>query len=169
MKKKPSASPVFPKHPLPKIYVNNRQTAVRPSVKLVRAVVQHSIALEGFTCEEVTIHLVSKQKMRVLHLQFFDDPSVTDSMSFPLASSAQRISGDVFVCPAQAIDYTAGHGGDPLTETLLYIIHGLLHLMGYDDQSPKMRRAMRQAERRHLAAATQLMKGLHLGFNCSVK
>ena len=58
--------------------------------------------------------------------------------------------GEVFVCPATAIAYAAEHGNDPHQETSLYIVHGLLHLMGYDDLDDASILLMRQAEERHM-------------------
>lgn len=163
MKKKPNVLLACQKHQLPKepianssrarIYVNNRQTALRLDAKGIRQLVKETVAREAFLCGEITIHFVGSRKISALHAEFFDDPSVTDCITFPLASPDPRlISGDVFVCPQTAIDYVQKQGGDALAETYLYVIHGLLHLMGYDDLNPKAKRAMRQAEKRHLTA-----------------
>ena len=58
--------------------------------------------------------------------------------------------GDIFVCPETAVRYAAEHGLDPYVEATLYIVHGLLHLLGYDDIDPADRRFMRRAEARHM-------------------
>ena len=91
--------------------------------------------------------------MRRLHARFFGDPSLTDCISFPMDSEAQegyRILGEVFVCPQVARRYAESHKGDPYWETTLYVVHGLLHLMGYDDISEKERSLMRAAEGRQM-------------------
>jgi probable rRNA maturation factor len=55
--------------------------------------------------------------------------------------------GDIFVCPATAISYVSSHGsGEVYKETTLYVIHGLLHLLGYDDIEDKDIVEMREAE-----------------------
>lgn len=82
-----------------------------------------------------------------LHAQFFDDPSPTDCISFPIDGS---LLGDIFVSPQAAIDYVQKKGGNVQSELLLYVIHGLLHLMGYDDMEKNEKRRMRRAEKRHL-------------------
>ena len=93
------------------------------------------------------IYLVGKKTICRLHKEFFDDPTPTDCISFPLSDSP--ILGEVFVCPEVAIEYAEKHQIDPLAETALYIIHGLLHLLGYDDtthqETLKMRRLEKQA------------------------
>ncbi len=59
----------------------------------------------------------------------------------------QEILGSVFVCPEVAQDYAKSKGLCPHRETILYVIHGLLHLLGYDDISQKERTRMRKKER----------------------
>lgn len=94
-------------------------------------------------CEEVALYFVSTKTICELHDQFFQDPSPTDCISFPLGKPHL---GEIFVCPQAAIDY-----GAPYPETTLYIIHGLLHLIGYDDLNPKDKRVMRKKEKSCMA------------------
>ena len=88
--------------------------------------------------------------------RYLDDPSVTDCISFPMDSDQQsdpssyRLLGDVFICPQVAKNYASRVGGDSYRELSLYLVHGLLHLIGYDDIKEKDRRAMRAAEERHM-------------------
>ena len=70
-----------------------------------------------------------------------------------------RVLGEVFICPKAALDYTELEGGDPADELTLYVVHGLLHLLGYDDIALEDERVMREAERKHMA---QLRARRHL-------
>jgi probable rRNA maturation factor len=103
--------------------------------------------------DEVIIHFVSKKTMGKIHEEFFSDPSPTDCMSFPIdppeknSPSSHHILGEIFVCPQVAVEYSLSKDQDPFDETTLYIIHGLLHLLGYDDIDPKDRKKMRQMEK----------------------
>jgi probable rRNA maturation factor len=67
-----------------------------------------------------------------------------------------RILGEVFICPAVGIEYVDKQGGNYYNEITLYIVHGLLHLLGYDDMDSKARSRMRSAERYHLEHLRQL-------------
>ena len=60
------------------------------------------------------------------------------------------ILGEVFICPAIAVEYAEKHQKNPLEETTLYLVHELLHLIGYDDLNPEDRKEMRKAEARHM-------------------
>lgn len=120
----------------------------------VKKVVGAVIALEKQVCDEVSVHFVTEKEICKLHKKYFNDPSVTDCVSFPMddfeSVTGYRILGDVFVCPQTAVYYAQEHCSDPFLECTLYIVHGLLHLMGYDDMEPKLKAAMRKAEKKHM-------------------
>lgn len=139
-----------------KISVNNTQNSLQISTQAVKTIVKSVIAGEGQNCDEVSIYFVSTEEICQLHKDFFDDPTPTDCISFPLDEEDvdnqidYRILGDVFVCPQTALEYAEANGTDPYDETALYVIHGLLHLMGYDDLEENKVVLMREAEDRHL-------------------
>ena len=99
---------------------------------------------------EVIFHFVSKERISELHKEYFNDPSPTDCITFPIdqngSSSERDILGEVFICPKVAIEYAKENGGDPYREATLYFIHGLLHLLGFDDTEEGPRLLMRQKE-----------------------
>lgn len=64
-----------------------------------------------------------------------------------------RHLGDVIVCPATALSLAKGNVSVFWDELSLYIVHGLLHLLGYDDTTPSERATMRRQERRALSLA----------------
>lgn len=136
------------------IQVFNRQKALRLFSKQIRLLVRQVLQEEGVSCDEVSIYFINDEAMRQLHADFFNDPSPTDCISFPLDSDDTeddyRILGEIFVCPETAIQYARDHQVDPYEEATLYIVHGLLHLMGYDDMTEEDIQEMRSAESRHL-------------------
>jgi probable rRNA maturation factor len=108
----------------------------------------------GIRRASLTILLVDDKESAALHGQHFSDPTTTDVMTFPDGSENPATGilhlGDLAVC----VDVAAREGaarersaGDELT---LYCLHGLLHLIGYDDVTPKKQTRMWQAQRRLL-------------------
>jgi probable rRNA maturation factor len=87
-----------------------------------------------------------------LHKEYFNDPTPTDCISFPIDNEEDgyKLMGDVVVCPLVAKTYARTKKLDVGEELSLYIVHGLLHLIGYDDIDSRDRKVMRSAERRHL-------------------
>lgn len=138
-----------------KVLVSNQQKNLSLNKVSVRSVVKEVLKTEEFSTDEVAVYFVTTQEICRLHQQFFNDPSPTDCISFPLddaedQDSGYHLLGEVFVCPQTAIEYTQAHSGDIYSETTLYLVHGLLHLIGYDDIEEKERKKMRAAEAKHM-------------------
>ena len=132
------------------ISIYNSQKDLKISKKQTRLLVCSVLSFLKIFPQEMALYFVSKKKISELHLQFFSDPSPTDCMTFPLD---ENFLGEVFICPQVAIEYAEQRGLDPYEETSLYIIHGLLHLIGYTDLEKKEREKMRKKEKscmRHL-------------------
>jgi probable rRNA maturation factor len=141
--RKSPASPKPPPHNL-KINIYDRQKDL-PLEKLpVRKALRELLGYLQILCDAVSVYFVSKKKICELHNQFFSDPTPTDCITFPMDDSHL---GEIFICPATAISYAKKRGIDPYRETLLYLIHGILHLVGYSDLDPADRKAMRKMER----------------------
>lgn len=136
------------------IQVIVKQRHLTISKKAVKDLVKDFIECAKVAYDEVCIHFVDTPTICALHADFFNDPTPTDCISFPMDDSREATGyhamGDVFVCPETALQYTQRKGGDPYHEITLYVIHGLLHLLGYDDIAPDERKAMRAAEKKCL-------------------
>jgi probable rRNA maturation factor len=133
------------------IIIDDQQTALQINEEAVRKLAIAVLACEKQKAHELTIHFVSEQEIAALHADYFDDPTVTDCISFPIDDATEihyRVLGEIFVCPQVAVDYAAQHQGNPYEETSLYIVHGILHLLGYNDIEEQERAQMRLAEQR---------------------
>lgn len=86
--------------------------------------------------------LVDRATMARVHGEFLGDSSETDVITFPY--------GEILVCPAVARDRAADDGFEVEQEVLLYALHGLLHLAGYDDTTPEAAKEMARAQTRLL-------------------
>ena len=147
------------------VNVINNQSELSIENEHVQRIVEQVILFEHRRCDEVNIYFVDTSTICQLHADFFNDSTPTDCISFPIDDGDEGeghcLLGEVFICPATAIAYSKKKDKDPYTETTLYIGHGLLHLMGYDDLETKAKRRMRRAEARH-------MKNL-LAMHCCLK
>ena len=103
---------------------------------------------------ELSVALVGDKRMADLHERFMRIPGPTDVLSFPLDEDRRgRVTaGEVVVCVPEAARRAAGHGVSVRQELLLYAVHGLLHLCGYDDLTPAGFRRMHRREDRILSA-----------------
>lgn len=144
------------------VNIFDQQSALPLSHRPIEQAVQAVLAFEERVCDEVAIHFVDTLSISRLHHHYFNDPSPTDCISFPIDEgkelSPYSVLGEVFICPEVAIKYAQKHEKDPYEETTLYLVHGLLHLLGYDDLNSEERKVMKQAERDHM----RNLKKLHL-------
>lgn len=105
------------------------------------------------------VAFVDEKSCSRLHRLFFDDPDITDVMTFP-GDAEDEHAGDIAICPAVA-GPAARLSGLPFNEELtLYLVHACLHLAGLDDRTEADQRAMRDAEEqlmRHLRGAAALL------------
>lgn len=99
---------------------------------------------------EINLYLLDKQTIAEAHAEFFNDPTPTDCMSFPMGAELDQehplLLGEILVCPRVAIEYASANHGNPYHELSLYIIHAFLHLLGYDDTEEEAEHKMRLAE-----------------------
>lgn len=143
-----------------KIDLANRQKDLSIERPVVKKLVRSVLDFLQVSCSQVGIYFVTEKEISKLHDQFFNDPTPTDCISFPIDSDHL---GEIFVCPSVAIAYAKKRNLDAHEETALYIVHGLLHLLGYDDLEEKQRRTMRKKEKscmRHLNEAGISLKPL---------
>jgi probable rRNA maturation factor len=144
---------------MPHVHVVNQQSDLQVPEELVSPLVSALLEAEEQRFDEACIYLVGTEEICRLHEHYFDDPSTTDCISFPMDDQLEpgyRVLGDVFVCPQTAINYAKQHDRDPYDECTLYIVHGILHLLGYDDIDEEDRKKMRAAESRNMANLKKL-------------
>ena len=107
----------------------------------------HAI-LKPAALREMSLALVGDARMSKLHAQFMGIAGPTDVLTFPLDEDARgRVtSGEVVVCVAEARRRAKDHKEKPERELLLYALHGMLHLCGYDDRTAADFRRMHRTE-----------------------
>ena len=134
------------------IQIFDQQQDLKIAQSQVCAIIEQTLSLEMKSCDEISIHFVDTATIRELHYRFFGDSSVTDCISLPVDSPDEDdycVLGEVFVCPQTALEYAKEHDKDPYLETTLYLVHAILHLLGYEDHG-KAEPEMRAAENRHM-------------------
>jgi probable rRNA maturation factor len=90
------------------------------------------------TLSELAIVIVNPRESSCIHAEFLNDPAPTDVISFD--------HGELIICPAIAEQQRHIEGLSLTAEILTYIIHGCLHLCGYDDHSEKDFHRMRRKQ-----------------------
>ena len=99
---------------------------------------------------ELSVAFVSKSEISRIHDQFMQVNSPTDVITFQ-GNPAQDHSGEICVSPDFARGYSSEHNTPFHLELTLYLVHGWLHLCGFDDLTATDRQAMRKAESQAMA------------------
>jgi len=89
---------------------------------------------------ELGIQLITSARSQELNLQHRDKDKPTDVLSFPLHDvTLQKYDilplGDIFICPDVAVAQAAKHNVPIKEEMACLVVHGLLHLLGYDHET----------------------------------
>lgn len=97
---------------------------------------------------ELGFHFVGTREMAQVNWDYLRHEGSTDIITFDHGSRKGHLHGECFICVADAVAQ-AEEFGRPWTEELArYVIHGILHLEGFDDLEPSKRRRMKSHENR---------------------
>lgn len=114
------------------------------------------LAAEGIgTHEELNCIFTDNDHIQRLNAQYRGKHMPTDVLSFSFAegeSSAFRktLFGDIYISAEMARENAEEYGQEFAHEIQLLLIHGLLHLLGYDDETEEERKVMRAKEQHYL-------------------
>jgi len=108
----------------------------------IRRAVRLVLSEAGFETGEISVAVVDDAAMRALHARYLGDDSATDVLSFPLEVENNHIEGEIVVCAETAARQGPRFRRPPEHELILYVVHGALHLAGYDDIAARDRAIM---------------------------
>jgi probable rRNA maturation factor len=115
-------------------------------IAAARAVLRES----EFNSAMISLAVVDDATIHELNRQFLNHDWPTDVLSFALQDDGNHLEGEVIISADTAATAAAELGCTPAAEQLLYVIHGMLHLVGYRDKTPPEAHEMRLAEAQFL-------------------
>tara|TARA_R110002072_G_scaffold302710_2_gene487676 strand:- start:208888 stop:209448 length:561 start_codon:yes stop_codon:yes gene_type:complete len=130
------------------IDIADHQDCLTIDEEFVRTVVRQTLQAEQVAAATISVAIVDNAQIHELNRQYLNHDYETDVLSFLLDESSgpsaqqlpnaprgngKTIDGEVIVSSEMAIDMAADYSWESLDELTLYIVHGLLHLCGYDD------------------------------------
>jgi rRNA maturation RNase YbeY len=120
----------------------------RSHVSTLRRYLPRAHALLKPPLRELSVALVGDSRMSALHERFMNITGPTDVLTFPLEfdSRGRPTAGEVVVCMPEAVRRARGLGIETKHEVLLYALHGMLHLSGFDDRTDAAFRTMHRKE-----------------------
>ena len=133
-----------------KVLITNEQSQHEVDCEQLRAAVSGVVDEAEIGTGEVSLAIVDDATIHTLNVQYLQHDYPTDVISFVLEQAVGHLEGEVIVSADMAATVAQEDGWPAGNELLLYVIHGTLHLVGYDDKDPQQKIEMQAAERRHL-------------------
>lgn len=134
------------------VELSDAQTHFRVEPKLLERLIRDVLRIESVQRASISLVLVDNASIREVNRRELGHDWSTDVITFPLSAPEDEVlTGELMVSGEMAQDVAAEHGHDAWSELALYIVHGLLHLRGYDDLDEDDAREMRRREGEVLA------------------
>ena len=134
-----------------KVAIASPQELVAIDRAFMRQIVRTVLEGEETDDAEISLAFVDNPTIHRLNKQFLGHDEPTDVLSFPLGEPhAKKLAGELVLGVEVALHQAQNRGHDVQAELALYVIHGLLHLSGYNDKTPPEAAEMRQRERHYL-------------------
>ncbi|HUN66212.1 MAG TPA: rRNA maturation RNase YbeY [Bacteroidota bacterium] len=134
-----------------RITVGNAHPSHRRRSGDVRRLVHSVLRGEHCRAADVGVIFINDRRMRTLNRQYLHHTYTTDVLSFPLSDrTADCLEGEVYVNLDQARRQAAEYHVSFRQEIARLMIHGTLHLLGYDDSTLRLRERMTRRENRYL-------------------
>jgi len=113
---------------------------------ICRSVLKNEKHLSG----EVTFIITGDEELRALKKRFFDLDIYTDVITFNLEDDGDPVEGEIYISWERVQDNAQKLDQDVDVELKRMMVHGSLHLVGYDDQTAEEEHQMRSLEEKYL-------------------
>jgi probable rRNA maturation factor len=139
------------------IVIANRQRTKKINTRLLKKITEALLADLEITEAELGINLVAAREMALINETFLRHKGTTDVITFDYAAPEKRkqMHGEIFLCVDDAIGQAEKFKTTWRSEIVRYIVHGILHLQGFDDSRATARRKMKREENRLLRALSK--------------
>ncbi|MCE5300130.1 MAG: rRNA maturation RNase YbeY [Spirochaetia bacterium] len=143
MKKKPASEN--------RAYIHYNKKRFKPGFDPERAVLDIAAA-EGKKSLDINVVFTDNNHIKRINLEYRQKAYATDVISFPFMAPGGRHlhGGDIFISVDKAVQQAAEYGETPGGEIQRLLVHGVLHVLGYDHVSKADEKKMRPKERKYL-------------------
>ncbi len=143
-----------------KVDIQNLQNIAEIDKNKIIECAGHALKAMGENDAELSLVLVNDMYIRNLNWKYRRKDSATDVLAFPMRDSrglSGVILGDVVISVETAKREAKKRKKDFQEELDLYFVHGILHLLGYDDEKPRARKKMREKEKEILKMLSEVV------------
>lgn len=138
-----------------KVDVENIHPSISVGKSKVVDVINSILKEEGVECKHINVIFVDDPYISRLNREFLGREGPTDVMAFLLGDEGERIEGEIYVSLDRAWDQAEEYGVELEEEIHRLVIHGVLHLLGYEDRSLREKTLMTQKQEGYLKSLTK--------------
>ena len=136
------------------VAVSNRQRRLKVNTRWLAGIARRALDFVHDADSQLGIALVDDATIAKLNAQYHATSGPTDVLSFDYGEG----QGELIISVECAVRHARRFHTPPARELMLYVVHGILHLHGYNDQALNDRRRMRTAERRLMSRLSKHCK-----------
>lgn len=111
----------------------------------VKEVVKVVLNKEGKRAK-ISVAFVDNEEIKRLNKRYLGSNEVTDVISFPLGNNDDILNGEIVISVEKAVEVANSKNSNVEGEVFLYLVHGILHLFGYNDNDKKNAKIMHEKE-----------------------
>ena len=121
---------------------------------------------EGVQAGELNLIFVDSQNIQQLNKTYLGKSEPTDVLAFPIDSfdvsttDTPLLLGDVVICPEKAMENAKAQNKTLEEEIALLVLHGVLHILGYDHAEPNEKAVMKKREKQTEIKSMTMLRGL---------
>ena len=141
-------------------YYNDSCSYVLPKKRLTSAWLKSVAEQEGYTLGDVTYIFCSAERLLEMNRQFLGHDYFTDVITFDYSDrrGSGVVAGDVFIDVETVRDNARIYRATARQEMHRVVVHGLLHLCGQKDKTPRTEKQMHRKEDKYLALLDEMEK-----------
>jgi len=136
------------------VEIVNEQARLRLNQAKIRRLIDAVLRGEKAKRRQLTLLVCDDRRIRILNKRYFKKDRATDVIAFgsPKTTLAmeKHYLGDIVVSAQTAVRVSGDYQTTPQRELERYVVHGVLHLLGYDDRYPKAYRRMHARQEQYL-------------------
>ena len=134
-------------------YYNDSCSYALPAKRLTSAWLKSVAEQEGYTLGDVTYIFCSAERLLEINREFLGHDYYTDIITFDESDLRGEgvINGEIYIDVETVADNAAQFGATRLEEMRRVVVHGVLHLCGQKDKTPRAERQMHRKEDKYLA------------------
>jgi probable rRNA maturation factor len=136
-----------------KIFLKNFHPSIKTPVNKAEVLKIAKKVMDGEDCASyyLEINLIENAEIKRINKKFLNHNYFTDIITFPYSAIKSEIEGEIFISLDEVKKNSAFYGNSYKNEFLRVVVHGCLHLAGFDDRTKSQKELIRKKENFYLS------------------